>query len=197
MLLEHRGKRPRVDDSAYVAPNATICGDVTIGTESRVLFGAVITAEGGPVEIGTRCILMENAVIRGTRKHPTNIGNHVLVGPRASLSGCTVEDEAFLATGATIFNGSRVGARSEVRVNGVVQVKTFLPPGSTVPIGWIAVGDPAQIFPPKDHDAIWAIQEELDFTQTVFGLNRTATMSEIAGLYTRGLAAHLGDRVVS
>jgi carbonic anhydrase/acetyltransferase-like protein (isoleucine patch superfamily) len=197
MLLEHRGKRPRVDDSAYVAPNATICGDVTIGTESRVLFGAVITAEGGPVEIGTRCILMENAVIRGTRKHPTNIGNHVLVGPRASLSGCTIEDEAFLATGATIFNGSRVGARSEVRVNGVVQVKTFLPPGSTVPIGWIAVGDPAQIFPPKDHDAIGAIQQELDFTQTVFGLNRTATMSEIAGLYTRGLAAHLGDRVVS
>jgi carbonic anhydrase/acetyltransferase-like protein (isoleucine patch superfamily) len=197
MLLEHRGERPRVHPSAYVAPNATICGDVIIGQESRVLFGAVITAEGGPVEIGARCIVMENAVIRGTRKHPTTVGHNVLVGPRASLSGCTVEDEAFLATGSTIFNGARVGARSEVRINGVVHVKTFLPPGSTVPIGWIAVGDPAQILAPTDHEAIWAIQEQLDFTRTVFGLDRTATMSEIAGLYTRGLASHLGDRVVS
>jgi carbonic anhydrase/acetyltransferase-like protein (isoleucine patch superfamily) len=96
-----------------------------------------------------------------------------------------------------IFNGASIGARSEVRVNGVVHVNTVLPPGSTVPIGWIAVGDPAQTFPPKDHHAIWAIQEELDFNRTVFGLDRDAPMSEIAGLYTRGLASHLGDRVVS
>ena len=64
MLLEHRGKRPKVHELAYVAPTATICGDVTMGENSRVLFGAVVTAEGGPVEIGAECIVMENAVIR-------------------------------------------------------------------------------------------------------------------------------------
>ena len=71
MLIEHRGKRPKVDSSAYVAPNATLCGDVTIGADSRILFGVVIVAAGGPVQIGSHCIVMENAVIRGTVRHPT------------------------------------------------------------------------------------------------------------------------------
>lgn len=105
MLLEHRGERPRIHESAYVAPTATICGDVTVGANSRVLFGAVVTAEGGAVEIGAECIVMENAVVRGTPKHPVRIGDHVLVGPRAYLTGCTVEDNVFLATGSAVFNG--------------------------------------------------------------------------------------------
>ena len=53
MLLEHRGKRPKVHDSAWIAPTAVICGDVTIGEDSRVLFGAVVTAEGGLVAVGS------------------------------------------------------------------------------------------------------------------------------------------------
>jgi carbonic anhydrase/acetyltransferase-like protein (isoleucine patch superfamily) len=149
-----------------------VCGDVTIGQNSRVLFGAVLVAEGGPVVIGAHNIIMENAVIRGTSRHPTHIGDHVLVGPRAYLTGCTVEDNAFLATGATIFNAARIGTRAEVRINGVVHLRTVLPTDSVVPIGWIAVGDPAQILPPEDHDRIWAIQEPLDFPGTVFGLPR-------------------------
>lgn len=71
MLLEHQGKRPRIHETAYVAPNPIICGDVTIGEGSGVLFGAVVVAEGGPVEIGASCIVMDNnAVIRGTVRHP-------------------------------------------------------------------------------------------------------------------------------
>ena len=177
MLLEHQGKRPCVHETAYVAPTATICGDVTIGENSRVLFGAVIVAEGGPVEIGAECIVMENAVIRGTRRHPVRMGQHVLVGPRVYLTGCTIEDNVFLATGATIFNGARIGMRAEVRINGVVHLKTNLPPDAMVPIGWVAVGDPVQILPPHEHDKIWAIQEPLNFPREVFGLGR-APMGE-------------------
>ncbi len=98
MLIVHREKRPRVHATAWVAPNATVCGDVTIGAHSRVLFGAVLVAQGGSVEIGRHCIVMENAVVRGTARHPLRVGDHVLIGPRASLSGCTVEENAFLAT---------------------------------------------------------------------------------------------------
>ena len=58
MLLEHLGHRPRIDGSAYVAPTATVCGAVTIGTDCRILFGGVLVAEGGPVEIGARSIVM-------------------------------------------------------------------------------------------------------------------------------------------
>jgi len=81
MLLEHKGKRPHIHESAYIAPTATVCGDVTIGAESCVLFGAVLVAEGGPVAIGEHCVVMEQAVLRGTARHPVRVGNHVLVGP--------------------------------------------------------------------------------------------------------------------
>lgn len=138
MLLEHRGKVPRIHPTAYVAPTATVCGDVTIGEASRVLFGAVIVAEGGPVVIGAHCIVMEHAVVRGTAQHPARIGDHVLVGPHAHLSGCTVEDSVFVATGAAVFNGARLGTRSEVRIHGVVHLRSVLPPDAVVPIGWVA-----------------------------------------------------------
>jgi carbonic anhydrase/acetyltransferase-like protein (isoleucine patch superfamily) len=65
---------------------------------------------------------MENAVLRETLKHPLTIGSSVLVGPRAYLSGCTINDETFLATGSTVFNGAVLGQRTEVRVNGTVHL---------------------------------------------------------------------------
>ena len=200
MLIEHQGKSPRIHESAYVAPTAVICGDVRIGPNSRILFGAIITAEGGSVEIGEHSIIMETAVIRATPRFPVRIGDHVLVGPRAYLTGCTVEDNAFLATGATVFNGARIGERAEVRINGVVHIKTNIPPDTTVPIGWVAAGDPANILPPKDHDIIWAIQEALDFPHTVFGLNRApdgeTIMPELTRRYSRALAKHKEDRIL-
>ena len=200
MLIEHRGKRPRVHESAYVAPNATLSGDVVVGPDCRVMFGAVLTAEGGPVEIGAQCIIMENAVIRGTPKHPTRIGDHVLVGPRAYLTGCTIADDVCLATGATVFNGTEIGARAEVRINGTVHLMSRLPPDTTVPIGWVAVGDPAEIRPPNEHDEIWAVQEQLDFPGTVFGLARpppgATLMPEMTRRYARALARHKDDRII-
>jgi carbonic anhydrase/acetyltransferase-like protein (isoleucine patch superfamily) len=197
MLLEHQGKRPRIHETAYIAPTATICGDVTVGADSRVLFGAVLVAEGGPVVVGRHCIVMEQAVVRGTARHPARLGDHVLVGPHAHLSGCTVAECVFVATGASVFNGARLGARSEVRINGVVHVNTAVPPGATVPIGWVAVGDPAQILPPGEHERIWAVQRALDFPRTVFGLERApegeTIMPEMTRRYARALGGHRGD----
>ncbi len=172
--IERAGRRPSVDSSAYIAPNATLCGDVRVGAGSCILFGAVVTADGGPVEIGAGTVIMENAVLRGTRRHPLTVGDAVLVGPRAYLSGCTVADEVFVATGATVFNGARIGARAEVRVNGTVHVNSVLAADAVVPINWIAAGDPAELFPPDANEALWAVQKSLDFPGTVFGLDRGA-----------------------
>jgi carbonic anhydrase/acetyltransferase-like protein (isoleucine patch superfamily) len=151
MIIEHLGKRPDIDPFAYVAPNATICGDVEIGPGARILFGTSIIAERRHIQIGSNCIILENAVIRSTPKHSTHIGSHTLIGPNAHVVGCRIEDNVFIATGASVFHGSNVGRGSEVRINGVVHIKTRLAPDTTVPIGWIAVGDPAQIFPPDEH----------------------------------------------
>ena len=201
MEFEHRGRRPRIHPSAYVAPTAVICGDVTIGEEARILFGAVLTADGGPITVGSHCIVMENAVLRATSRFALRIGNHVLIGPRAYLSGCTIEDSVFLATGTTVFNGAQIGTRAEVRVNGVVHLKTALPADSVVPIGWVAVGNPASILPPDRHEEIWTIQEPLNFPQEVFGVERAPAgetrMPEITRRYGRALGVHKEDRQIT
>jgi len=200
MLLEHEGRRPRIDDSAYVAPTAVVCGDVTIGPDCRVLFGAVLTAESGPVVLGSRCIVMEQAVLRGTAAHPLRLASHVLVGPHAHLSGCTVDDDVFIATGASIFNGARIGARSVVRINGVVHIRTALLPDTVVPIGWVALGDPAQILPPTEHERISAGLESLNFSRSVFGLDPApagqTNMPERTRRYARALGRYRSDRIL-
>ena len=196
MLIEHEGNRPTVAESAYVAPTAVLCGDVKIGPDSRVLFGAVLTAEGGPIELGERCIVMENAVVRGREGHPAVLGDHVLVGPHAHVNGAVVENDVFLATGVSVFPGARIGRGSEVRVGGVVQVNSTVPEETTVPIGWIAVGDPAELFPPEAHDRLWPIQRSMDFPRTVFGLERAeATMEGVSALYAERFGLHRDDQI--
>jgi gamma-carbonic anhydrase len=196
VLVEHRGKSPSVDPSAYVAPNAVLCGDVTVGPGTRVLFGAVVTAEDGRVEIGARCVLMENALVRARELHPATIGDDVLVGPHAHLNGSVVGDGCFIATGAALFPGSRLGRDVEVRINGVVHVNSVLDDGALVPIGWVALGNPAKIIAPWDHEEIWRIQEALDFPRTVYGLPRGASARQRMERQTAWFGAHRDDRVI-
>lgn len=194
MLIEHRGRRPHVHPSAYVAPTAVLCGDVRVAAESRILFGAVLTAEDGSIEIGERCIVMENALLRGRAAHPLALGDDVLVGPHAHLNGAQIGDGCFLATGSAVFPGARIGAGSEVRVHGIVHVNTLLEARAVVPIGWIAVGDPAEILPPSSHEEIWAIQRELGFPETVYGVERGADATTLMRGQTAWFAAHRHDR---
>jgi carbonic anhydrase/acetyltransferase-like protein (isoleucine patch superfamily) len=197
MLIEHEGRRPRVADSAYVAPTAVLCGDVRVGADSRILFGAVLTAETGTIHVGERCIVMENALLRGRESHSVVIGDHVLVGPHAHVNGASIEREVFLATGVSVFPGARIERGSEIRINAVVHVNSRVEPNTTVPIGWIAVGDPAQLFAPEAHERLWEVQEAMDFPGTVFGLSREeASMDRICARYAESFGRHRGDRVL-
>jgi carbonic anhydrase/acetyltransferase-like protein (isoleucine patch superfamily) len=198
MRYRHLGIEPRIHPTAVVAPTAVISGDVEIGAECQVLHGAVITSEGGPVVLGESVIVMENALVRATSTNPVHVGDHVLVGPMASVSGATIEEEVFLATGSRIFNGARIGARSEVRINAVVHLRTELPAETVVPIGWVAVGEPLRLLPPDRHEEIWAAQRELDFPGYVFGLDRETPdlMVQLTERYGRSLARHAGDTPV-
>jgi carbonic anhydrase/acetyltransferase-like protein (isoleucine patch superfamily) len=196
MVIEHEGRRPTVDPSAWVAPTAVLCGDVRVGRECRVLFGAVLSDDGGPVELADHVVVMENALIRGRSAHPARIGPHVIVGPHAHVNGAEIGREAFIATGAALFPGARVGARAEVRIHGVVHVNTVVPDDGLVPIGWVAVGDPASILAPGRHEAIWDIQSRLDFEGTVFGLpgDKASVMVAATRRYADLFGAHDADR---
>lgn len=194
MIIKHDGVSPRIDSTAWVAPNAVICGNVTVGPGCRIMFGAQVIAESGSIAIGRECIIMENAGLRSSARHPLSIGNNCLVGPNAHVIGCTVEDEVFIGTGAAIFHSAQLGKSSEVRVNGVVHLKSFLAAGETVPIGWVAVGNPAQIFPPSEYEQIWEIQKPLNFPLTVYGFDRSeASMEKITRRLSEALGSHVSD----
>jgi carbonic anhydrase/acetyltransferase-like protein (isoleucine patch superfamily) len=168
-----------IHPSAWVAPSAIVTGEVTVGSGSRILHGAVLNGDLGPIAIGSNVLVMEHAVLRGRGNAPLTIGDAVLVGPHAHLNGATIEDEVFIATGVSVFAGTRVGTRSELRINSVLHVNSALLPGTVVPIGWIAAGDPAQLFSPDRHEELWTVQEPLDFPGTMYGVPRGTPMSEI------------------
>lgn len=196
MLVRHRGRDPFISPAATVAPGAIISGDVVVDAGARIMHGAVLTAEDGRVRVGAESVVLEHAVVRGRAGHPAIIGSHVMIGPHAHVNGAEIGDGAFIATGAAVFPGAVVGAGAEVRVNGVVQVNTTLEPGAVVPIGWIAVGTPAQLFAAERHDEIWAVQRPLDFPGTVYGVDRTAGMDEILRRQSAFYAAHDDDVVI-
>lgn len=201
MLVEHGGKKPIVADSAVIAPTAVISGDVHIGAGTVVLAGAVVTAQGAPVRIGASCVIMEHAVIRGAGQHATTLGNHVLVGPHAHVSGATISHSVFVATGAAVFNGAVLEEGTVVTINAVVHIGTTCPAGTLVPIGHIAFGTPVRIVPPSEAPSIHQELAALGFTKSVFGFDAQSlvnprTIEELCHRYSRALSRHRDDTVV-
>jgi len=194
---------PSVHPEAYVAPSAVLSGDVRVGRGSCIMHGAVVAAEGGAVEVGANCMIMENAVLRGTQQHPLIMGDHVLAGPHSHLTGCGIADEVFIATGARVFNGAQMGRGSSVALGGTVHIGCVVPPLARVPIGWVALGEPAQMYPPGDAEAIRAGLAELGggFIPFVFGIEEAADrreqMQAALQRYTSAIARrHRQDEVI-
>jgi carbonic anhydrase/acetyltransferase-like protein (isoleucine patch superfamily) len=203
VLVEHRGSRPQIHPTAWIAPNAVLSGNVVIGPHARVLYGAVLTAEGRrPVTIGQHCVIMEQAVLRAAGPWPLEIGDYVLVGPHAYLSGCSVGSGSFIATGAMVFNGARLGASCVVALGGKVHIETHLADNAFVPIGFIAIGRPGRIYAPEEAPAVHEELNRIGFLAHVFGVDpagrrRLEAMTEAMTRYTRSLGAHRDDRILA
>jgi carbonic anhydrase/acetyltransferase-like protein (isoleucine patch superfamily) len=196
MRIRHLDTAPSVHPEAYVAPTAVLSGQVSVGPGSCIMHGAVLSAEGGPIEIGANCVIMENAVLRGTPQHPLIMGDHVLAGPHSHLTGCGISDEVFIATGARVFNGAQMGRASSVALGGTVHIGCVVPPLARVPIGWVAVGEPARMYPPHEAEAIRTDLAEVvgGFLPFVFGIDEAADrreqMQAALKRYTAAIARH-------
>ena len=194
--IRHRGFAPSVHPGAYVAPTAVLSGQVSIGPGSCVLHGAVLAAEGGPVQVGAGCVIMENAVLRGTVPHPLLIGDSVLAGPHTQLTGATACDEVFLAAGAMVLPGAHLGRAATVGLGAVVHVGAIVAPRARIPAGWVAVGDPARIYPPGEAEPIAAGLAEAgwSFVHYVLGADdaggRRGQLQAALARYTAAMARH-------
>jgi carbonic anhydrase/acetyltransferase-like protein (isoleucine patch superfamily) len=201
LILSHKTKKPRIHSTAYVAPTAVVCGDVEIGPRCCILFGAAIVSEGGTVRIGSDTIVMENAVLRGVPGNDLYIGRNCIIGPHSHLTGCVIEDECFIATNVCIFNGAIVRRNCGIRIGGIVHINSELEAQSVVPIGWIAIGKPAQLFPPSEHDLYNDLLARLDFAKTVFRagkrLDGYMDVAEATTRYAKFLKSHLHDRLIT
>lgn len=140
MLLPYRGIEPLIAPGAFVAPTASIIGDVHIGEESGVWFGVILRGDVNSIRIGRRTNLQDGTVVHVTGgTHPTTIGDGVTVGHGVRLHGCTIEDGCLIGIGAIVLDGAVIGAGSMVAAGSLVA------PGTVVPPRTLAVGSPAKV----------------------------------------------------
>ena len=132
LIVPIDGATPHVPDSAWVAPNATLVGRVTLAEDASVFYGAVLRADVDAITLGAGSNIQDNVVVHSDAGKPTTIGANVSVGHGAVLHGCTVEDGSLIGMGATVLNLAVIGEGSLVAAGAVVLEGTVVPPGSLV-----------------------------------------------------------------
>jgi len=128
-----------VGSPLYIAPNATVLGDVTLTANVSIWFGAVVRADKDRIVIGEGSNIQDNCIVHTSKGHPVIIGSGVSVGHGAILHGCTLADRVLIGMGAIVLNGAVVGENSVVGAGAVITEGMVVPPGSVV------VGVPGKI----------------------------------------------------
>jgi len=131
VILPVKGVHPQIPEDCFVAPNATIVGDVTMGSECSVWFNAVVRGDVNSIRMGNKVNIQDGACIHCTyQKTKTVLGNNVSVGHNAIVHGCTVEDNVLIGMGAIVMDGVKIGSNSIIAAGAVVLENTEVPPGS-------------------------------------------------------------------
>ncbi len=140
MISPFKDKLPDIHNSAFIADDAVVIGDVVIGAEASIWFGAVIRGDVNFIRIGDRTNIQDATVIHVSSKtHSTVLENDITVGHRVTLHGCYVEAECLIGIGAILLDGVRVGR------NSLVAAGSLLTPGTQVPPGSLVMGSPGKV----------------------------------------------------
>ncbi len=148
MIHDFKSFTPQIDTNTWIAPSADVIGDVTIGKECSIWFGAIVRGDVHFIRIGDRTNIQDLSMIHVThykkeRKigdgNPTIIGNDVTIGHRVMLHGCTIEDACLIGMSATILDGAVIGKESIVGAGSLVTKNKIFPPRSLI------MGSPAKV----------------------------------------------------
>ena len=167
MIMSFKDKSPEIHESCFIAENASIAGDVRIGSGSSVWFGAVIRGDEDCIVIGENSNIQDNAVLHCNVGHPVKIGNNVTVGHSAIVHGAEIGDNVIIGMGAIILDGAEIGENSMIGAGAVCTENMCIPSGS------VAVGIPAKV-----------IKTEEDFNKSNAALNAVA-YAELAEEYKK------------
>lgn len=139
VILSVLGKHPQLGENCFIAPNATIVGDVVMGDDCSVWFNAVIRGDVHYIKMGNKVNIQDGAVIHCTyQKNPTNIGNNVSIGHNALVHGCTIHDNVLIGMGAIVMD------RCIVHSNSIIAAGAVVLEGTVVEAGCIYAGVPAK-----------------------------------------------------
>ena len=138
-LFSFEGREPDVSPSAWIAPTATLVGDVTVEAEASIWYGAVLRADFGPIVVRRGANVQDGSVLHGGPDPVTEVGEGATVGHLCVVHGCTIGAEALIGNGATVLDGAVIGRRALVAAGATV------PPGLAIPDGMLAAGVPARI----------------------------------------------------
>ena len=151
MNYEIGGNIPQIDGDAFVAPTATLVGQVRVAAGASVWFGAVARGDGDAISLGERSNLQDNAVIHADPGFPATIGADVSIGHGAVVHGCTIGDRVLVGMGATIMNGATVGSDTLIAAGALVSPGVESPPRSLV------VGVPGKVRRTLTEDEVDAV----------------------------------------
>ena len=140
LVRPFEGKNPRLGDRVFVAENATLIGDVEIGNDVSIWFGAVLRGDMNFIRVGSRTNIQDNCVVHVFKvTYPTELADHVTVGHSVTLHGCRIDSYCLIGMGATILNGAHIGEES------IVAAGTLIPEGMTIPPRSLVMGVPGKV----------------------------------------------------
>jgi carbonic anhydrase/acetyltransferase-like protein (isoleucine patch superfamily) len=160
-LYEYSGKKPTIGKSSYIAPNATVIGDVTLGDESSVWFGCVVRGDVFPIRIGARSNIQDGSVIHVTGgKSATTLGDDVTVGHMALLHGCTIGSRVLVGMGTVVLDDAMVEDEC------ILAAGSLVTPGTRIPSRSLAMGRPAKVVRPlAEADLAWVREAAAHYVQ--------------------------------
>lgn len=140
LVLPHHGVHPTIPETVYLAPTATVIGDVLLGEHASIWFGVVIRGDVNYIRIGDRTNIQDNSTIHVTHDtFPTIVGSDVVGGHNILLHGCVVRDRVLIGMGSTILDGAEVGEES------IVGAGSLLTPGMKIPPRSLVLGRPGKV----------------------------------------------------
>jgi len=151
-IVTFRGKTPTIDPTVFLAPTASLIGDVELGEGASAFYGTCVRGDSNSIRVGAGTNLQDNVVLHADPGFPTTVGDRVSVGHNAVVHGCTVEDDCLIGMSATIMNGAVIGAGSLVAAGAVVLEGTQVPPRSLV------AGVPAKVRRPLTDEEFASVQ---------------------------------------
>ncbi len=138
-LARYLGRKPDTARAAFVAANATVLGDVTLGPDSSVWYGCVLRGDINSIVIGEATNIQDLTMVHLADDHGVRVGRHCTVGHSAIIHACDIGDECLIGMGATILDGAKIGDRCIVGANALVTQRFEAPPGSMI------LGAPARV----------------------------------------------------